>query len=259
MSRSILQILTVVAALVLVAGPAVAFTVFLKDGSTIVAGEQYRIEGDRIIITLQNGTETFLALDEVDLERTDEYNKVNISGAVLIEDGKVKALPSDRPAEKTTLRDLIVSGQAQPRIRPEARRENRVETAGPQRTTGGYLDLNSLRRQAYGDLEFMSSLRSFFTSQGLEAQIFRGSQGDRPLVQVVTSSESSVFKSLQVAAQAMAQLADSYGSRVANLELLLQTPRGTPAGQFVLTADLAEQINSNAVDVSVFYVENVQF
>lgn len=259
MNRSILQTLVLAAALILVAGPALAFTVFLKDGASIVAKEEYRIEGDRIIITLPNGTETFLSLDEVDLERTDEFNKTNIGNAVLIEDGKVKALPSEQPVERNTLRDLIVSGQAQPRIRPEARRENRVETSGPQQTLGGYLDLNSLRRQAYGDLEFMSELRSYFTSQGLEAQIFRGSQGDRPLVQVVTSSESSVFKSLQVAAQAMVQMSDRYGSRVGHVELLLQTPRGTPAGQFVLTPDLAAEINRNAVDVSVFYVENVQF
>lgn len=260
MRRTTALIVVSVAMLALVAGPALAYTIFLKDGTTLIAKEEYRVEGERAIITLPSGTETFLALSEIDIDKTREFNRNNIGNAMLIEDGQVKAVPTEVPDEgPTTLGDLISSGQAVPRMRPEARRQERVEQAGARTTPAGYVDFSTARRQAYDDLEFMSELRSYFTSQGLEAQVFRGSQTDRPMVQVVTGSESAVFKSLQVTSQAMAQMRDRHAARLAAIELLLQTPRGSSAGQFLLTPELAAQVNSNTVDVASFFVENVRF
>jgi hypothetical protein len=260
MCRTGTLIAVLAVALVLIAGPSLAYTIFLKDGTTLIAKEEFRIDGDRAIITLPSGTETFLALSEIDVERTREFNKANLGNAMLIEDGEIKAVPTEVPdAGPSTLGDLIATGQAVPRVRPEARRQQRVESTGPRTTTAGYLDFSTIRRQAYDNLEFMSELRSYFTSQGLEAQVFRGSQSDRPLVQVVTSSESSVFKSLQVASQAMAQMGDRHGSRLAGIELLLQTSRGSAAGQFLLTPELAAEINSSTVDVAGFFVDHVRF
>jgi hypothetical protein len=260
MSRLTPRVLALALVLAILASPAVAFTIFMKDGSTVIAKDDFRIEGENALITLQNGTETILPLAEIDIPRTREFNKDNIGSAVLLEGGEIKALTTHRPLPKQTLGDLITSGDAKPQERQAARRETAREVkSGPAETRAGYLDLNSMPRRPYDNLEFMSELRSYFTSQGLEAQVFRGS-GDRgPMVQVITSSESSVFKSLQVAAQAMAQLGDRHPGRIEIVELLLHTSRGTSAGQFVITGDLAAEINDNTVDMASIFVENVQF
>ncbi len=258
MSRMTSRVLALALVLVILASPANAFTIFLKDGSTLNIKE-YRIEGDNAIITLLNGTETFLALDQIDIEKTREYNADNLGSAVLLEGGEIKPLTTRQPTPIQTLGDLIISGDAKIRDRPEARRQQAQQNNGPTTTKAGYLDLSTVRRRPYGDLEFMSELRSYFTSQGLEAQVFQGSNDGGPLVEVVTSSESSVFKSLQVAAQAMEQLRDRHPGHLETIELLLRTTRGTPGGQFVITRSLAAEINSNATDMPAIFVQNVQF
>lgn len=251
--------LLVALAALLLAAPLFAYTVILEDGTQLIAKEKPRVEGDRVIITLQNGTETFLPADEVDFEATEEFNKMNLGGAVLIEDGKTKALPSEVETDETTLGDLINSGRARTRTRAPVKRPDMSDPSGPAQTKAGYLDLRSLRRQAYGDLEVMSELRSYFTSQGLEAQVFRGSQGNRALVEVITGSESAVFKTLEVAAHALPQMRDRHNDRIAALELIMRTTRGSSAGQFVITPDLAADLNDGSTDVPTFFIEHVQF
>ncbi len=259
MRRSMVRGFVLVMAALLLATPLFAYTIFLKDGSRIVAKEVHRIEGDRVIITLPNGTETFISLEEVDLERTREFNEVNLDGAVLLEGGETKALPIDAPEKSDTLRDLIASGEAKPRSRAPVRRQAVAAPTGPAHTTAGYLDLGSLERRAYGDTGVISDLRSYFSSQGLEAQVFRGSQTAHPLIEVTTNSEAAVFKTIEVAAQALPQLIDRHATRVTALELLLLTEAGSAAGQFVLTPELAETLNSGETEVAAFFIREVQF
>jgi hypothetical protein len=260
MSHKTPRVLALALVLVILASPAIAYTIFMKDGSTIIAKREYRIDGENVIITLQNGTETFLAIVEIDVEKTKAFNKDNFGSAVLLEGGEIKALTTHRPIPKQTLGDLIVSGDAKPRPRQEARRPTAQPAgSGPEMTAAGYVDLSSVRRYPYDNLDLMSELRSHFTSQGLEAQVFRGTTDRGPMVQVTTSSESAVFKSLQVASQAMAQLGQRYPGRLQIIEMVLQTSRGTSGGQFVIDTALAEEINSNATDMAAIFVENVQF
>lgn len=258
--RTVGRTVVVALAALLITAPLSAYTVILVDGSQMLAKEKPRVEGDRVIITLQNGTETFLPVDEVDFEATEEFNQMNLGGAVLIEDGQTKALPSEvESEEETTLGDLITSGRAKTRTRAPVKRPDMTDPSGPARSKSGYLDLRSLRRQAYGDLEVMSELRSYFTSQGLEAQVFRGSRGDRALIEVITSSESAVFKTLEVAARALPQMRDRHTERIAALELIMRTTRGSSAGQFVITPDLAAALNDGSTDTAAFFVTYVQF
>lgn len=251
--------LLVALAALLIAAPLFAYTVILTDGTQMIAKEKPRVEGDRVIITLQNGTETFLPVDEVDFEATEEFNEMNLGGAILIENGQAKALPSEMEIEEETLGDLITSGRAKTRTRAPVKRSDMTDPSGPERSKAGYLDLRSVRRQAYGDLEVMSALRSYFTSQGLEAQVFRGTQSDRALIEVITSSESAVFKTLEVAARALPQMRDRHTERIAALELVLRTTRGSSAGQFVITPDLAAELNDGSTDTAGFFIEYVQF
>jgi len=61
-----------------------SYTVVLKDGSTIIAKEKYRIEGSRAIITLLNGTQTFVRADQIDIAKTDAANRGSYGSAVVI-------------------------------------------------------------------------------------------------------------------------------------------------------------------------------
>ena len=54
--------------------PAHAYTIYLKDGSTLIAKEKYRVEEGKAIITLQNGTQTFIDASEIDVARTERTN-----------------------------------------------------------------------------------------------------------------------------------------------------------------------------------------
>jgi hypothetical protein len=241
------------------ASPLFAYTVFLKDGSSIEAKEIHRIEGDRVIITLPNGTETFIDRDEVDLERTREFNKNNIDGALLLEGGETRGLPVQQPKENNTLGHLIASGEAKTRTRDPIRRSTSQVQSGPSRSPAGYLDFGGLPRRAYGDAAILSDLRSYFTSQGLETQVFSGTRNAHPLLEVTTNSEEAVFKTLQVVAQALPQLRDRYASRVEAIELLMRTDRGSAAGQFVITPELADKLNSGETEVAALFVREVQF
>ena len=259
MSRRLLVPLVSVLALAIVATPLLAYTIFLKDGNSIVAKKEPRIEGDRLIITQRSGVETFILLEEVDLEKTKEFNAKNFDGAIEIRGGETTSLSNELPDEKPDLREFIVDKEIKLKPpKPSVRREP-IEQAGVARTATGDVDLDSLRRQAYGDLEIVNELRSYFTSQGLEANVFSGSKSTHPMIEVVTSSESAVFKSLEVAAQALPQLRDRHASQITALELLLKTSGGGAAGQFVMTPELATSLNSGETDVPTFFIRHVRF
>jgi len=260
MSKSLFKRIVWVVAATLLATPLFAYTIWLKDGTSILAKKIYRTEGDLIIITTPSGTETSYPLEKVDIERTREYNANNLDGAMLLENGELTGIPTQKPTTKRKrLGDLIAGDQARIQVRQPVKRPQAVDTSGPARSAAGYLDLNALPRQAYGDLEIMGELRSYFTSQGLEARVFNGTQGTHPLIEILTSSESAVFKSLEVAAQALPQMQDRHASRIAALELVLRSPRGNAAGQFVITPELADELNSGQTEASAFFVRYVQF
>jgi len=68
------RLLTILGLLLVLPGVAKAYTIYLHDGNRIVAREEFKIEGDRAVIILPNGTQTALALDEIDIERTRASN-----------------------------------------------------------------------------------------------------------------------------------------------------------------------------------------
>ena len=55
--------------LIVLAAPLSAYTIYLKDGTRIVAKQKYRVDEDgKAIITLQNGTQTFIKSSEIDVD-----------------------------------------------------------------------------------------------------------------------------------------------------------------------------------------------
>jgi hypothetical protein len=250
-----------VALLALLAAPALlpAYTIVLKDGSTVQAKEKYKIQGNRALITLPNGTQSFLDVRTIDVARTEKANQVDYGTAVVLRDTPASAPPPPQPQGKR-LADLIARDKSAPRDLPEVRREPTTRREGPVgRTRSGAPDLNAMVRKPFSSLEAAAELQTFFRAQEIEeVAIYQGTQADRPLLEVTTNSEAAVFRALTVGSNALLHVRQT-NPRVAALELLLLTPSKERAGQFVLTPEMAEDLVARKVEVGAFYVRNVQF
>ena len=251
------------AVLLSLAGPAMAYLVFLRDGSKLIAKEKYRVAGSKALITLPNGTETEINLSEIDVARTDLANKDNIGTAVVIEDGKSTTNPKPIAAPKRArLSDYIDKGSASLRVPAET---HRVPDRSPSdtrlaRTAAGYDDLSSLARTPYRDSEIAGNILSFLLANGTEgAQVYQGTNGRRPLLELTTNSEASIFRGILSAANALIHVREKSGDKVEAIELVLITPQRGRGGQFVLTPTQAADLLARRVDLTAFYVANVQF
>lgn len=251
-------------ALALLASPLVAeYVVYLKDGSSIVAREKYTVKDGRAIIVLPNGTQTFVKASEIDVARTDRVNRDGSIGDTVLLPGDPRPVspPVDPAKKEKTLKDLIANREAVPRDLPASRRNKEEVTAGRiGKTKAGFTDFSTLARTPYPHLEIASALQQFFHEQGFDSvEIHEGTQGDRPLLELSTNSEASVFKALTTAANALIHIRDLYPQRVGAFEILMATPARERAGQFVLTPQMAEDLVAKRVEVSSFFLQNVQF
>jgi hypothetical protein len=250
--------------LALLAAPAFAasgYIVYLKDGSSVAAKEKYKLQNGRAIITLLNGTQTFVAAAQIDVARTDQANRDGYGSAVVLPGSAQEITPLPAPPRDRTLADLIKTREAVPRELPGSRRDKDAPTAGRLlKTRAGFNDLTTLPRKAYAHADITTELQQFFRGQGIdEVEIFEGTQGDRPLLEITTNSEGSVFKALGTAANALLHLRDTYPGKVAAFELLMAMPSRERAGQFVLTPEEAAELAAKKVDLANFFVHNVQF
>jgi hypothetical protein len=241
---------------------AAAYTVVLKDGSTLVAKEKYTVQNGRAIITLLNGTQTFVPADQIDIKRTEQQNRLGIGSGVLIPGSPqdVGTVPV-QPRKDETLADLIHKQGAGARDVPGTKRQKDQPAAGRLlKTKAGYDDFSTFPRKPYPHADVTAQLQQFFHAQGLEAvEIYEGTQSDRPLIEISTNSEGSVFKALNTAATALLQVQSTFPNRLSAFEVLLTTPSHERAGQFVLTPDMATELVAKKVDLAYFFVHNVQF
>jgi len=139
------------------------------------------------------------------------------------------------------------------------RRDGRQAEGSLGKTRAGYLDLQTLPRRPFAQLDTAAELQQFFRSKGIEeVEVYQGSEPDRPLLEVVASSEAGVFRALAVAANALLRVRDGH-PQVGSLELLMATPAKERAGQFVITPQNAADLVAKNVEISAFYLSNVQF
>jgi hypothetical protein len=259
-----LTISAILALLGLMASAAFAasgYLVYLKDGHTIAAKEKYKVDKDKAIIILLNGTQTFIPLAQVDVAKTDQANREGYGSAVVLPGAPQEVVPAGKAPTDRTLGDLIKSREAAPRELPTTRRDKNAPMPGRMmKTRAGFNDLSTLPQKPYPNAEVATELHQSFHSQGFEdVEIFEGTQGDRLLLAITTNSEGSVFKALSAAANALLRVRELYPNKVGALELLLTMPSRERAGQFVLTPEQASELAAKKTDLAGFFVRNVQF
>ncbi|HXU28984.1 MAG TPA: hypothetical protein VN851_00265 [Thermoanaerobaculia bacterium] len=260
--------------LLLLAVPSFAYTVVLKDGSKVQAKKKYRISGKNAVITLVNGSESFLPLAEIDIPGTDRANQNDYGGtAVVIDSGKTQQGATAPPANapRGSLADLIKSRDVstrlpEPSVRPKgsglstgggtptASQPTRPSQSSP---SARYEPPAKTSRRPFTNAAAADALSTYLRSQGIEEfRLYAGSRGGRVLLETTTASEASAFKALTVAANALLAI---QSPEVSALELTMETPSGERAGTFLITPEQATALSANKIEVSAFYVQNVQF
>lgn len=244
---------------ILAAGPLAAYTIYLKDGSTIQAKGKYRIEGNRAYIVLPNGTQSFIDARQIDVKRTEEANKSDYGGnAVILQEAAPPRDGTQAAPRQRRLSDVIATRGAE---LPGPQRD--PVKATPQdavKTKSGNSDFATVPRRSYEPPEIAGEIRQFFLGQGIpEVMIYAGTRPSHPLVQVTVGTESGVFKGLAVGANAVLHIRDRFPGKVDAFELLLVTSAGERGGQFVLTPEMASDLVAKKVQLAAFFVENVQF
>lgn len=260
-SRTALAALCALVALCL-ASPLAAYTVYLKNGTAFQTKGKYRVEKGKAYMTMANGTQSFIDLKEIDVERTEKANPSDYGGNAEILEQGITPPPDEPPPppRQRKLSDLIASRNV--RELPGARRQTpATDTARPAgKTKAGYIDLAGMPRRPYAQADVLAELQQFFHGQGIDdVEIFAGTHPDRPLVEVTTSSEGAVFRGLSISANALLHVRDRFPGKVAALELVLMTPSREHAGQFVLTPEMAADVVAKKVELTAFFLENVQF
>lgn len=246
MRRTIPGLVTALA--LLLAAPLAAYTLYFKDGRTLNTKGKPRTVNGRTVVTLLNGTVASVDPAQIDQKKTDEMNQRDLGAAVILDQGTSRPQAPPVPqAEPQSRLSEIAARDIGPRDRP-AVRPNTPASAGP-----------ASARPPYGDAAIASELSQFFLGQKAEGvEILQGSQG-RPLAQVTTSSETSVFRALVTGANALLHVRGRHPQKVDGLELVMVTPSGERAGQFTLTPDMAEDLVAKRVGLVSFFLNHVQF
>ncbi len=249
-----LRALALALGLALAAAPALAYTIVLKDGTKIVAKTKYVIRGDRAIITLPSGTETSYAAAEIDVEKTDAANAGDIGTAMVIEGGKVENLTAKpAPAGKATLQDYIQRQGGLPPPPPPV--QSRAAVGSETRTR-----VDRSGRAPLRDPALANEIKAFLITRGAPAEVYQGTSAKRVRLVFETRAEGPVFKALVASATALVQIRQQFPDRVDAFEVLCEVPDAEGVGgRFTLTPELAADLVSGRVEVTRFYVENVEF
>jgi hypothetical protein len=266
MRRTLLAaLLLLTPALLLTAGPAAAYTIFLKDGGRLEAREKYRVQGDKAIVIMPNGSRTELPLAAIDVARTERGNASNYGDARVVDNPAAAAKPT-APPQGPSLSDVAANRRLAPpppRATPAAAAPAAAEApraASTSRTTTGSVDFLRTGRTPLARVDVGTTLGELLRAKGVEsAAFYEGSQPGRVLVELTTNSEGAVFQALAASSLAIVELEAQRPGAVEALELFMATDRRQRAGQFLLTPERARELTGKQLDVAAFFVKYVEF
>jgi hypothetical protein len=257
---------TLLAAVLLlsIAGPAAAYTIFLKDGSTLDAREKYRVVGDTAHIVLPNGARTTLPMADIDVARTQRGNASDFGDARVMEGPAAGPTPTP-PPQGPTLSDVAAMRRGAPVVpipqpQPQAQPQAPQRVVATERTGTGDIDLMRLPRTPLVRVQVGTRLGELLRARGVErVGFYEGTAPGRVLIDLRTNSEGAVFQALSATAEALVALEETDPGAVSELELLMTTERRQRAGQFLLTPERARELTGKQLDVAAFFVKYVQF
>ncbi|MEM9556651.1 MAG: hypothetical protein AAGC60_20495 [Acidobacteriota bacterium] len=246
------------------AGPLLGYVVVLKDGSQITTQKAPTVDGERVILVLQNGTQAFYRASEVDFEKTEALNAdANLSNARVLEGFRSGAeLDKPEPPEEAPSFAELASRRQQLTLPDRQRRPERADDPAIELpyTRAGFIDLLSMERQPLGDDAVVTDIQSYLKSQGHEdIRVWAGSAADRPFIELTAASEASVFKGLKDVANCLVQMRDRHPNAVSSFDLLMLTDARVRAGQFTLTAEMANLLATDQMEPPDFFVQYVEF
>lgn len=242
----------------LLAAPSVAraYVIVFKDGSTLIAREPFEIDGDRAVVTLQSGTQTVLPMADIDLERTQEKNRMELGRALVLDTVDPREPDADR-SQGRTLADVIQERRAQ-----EQQEASQSETRAARRlrrTPAGNIDYFAMPRQPYRPAERAAAIRERLDRAGIAgATVLQGSSDGRVLVDIVTATRGDVLEALQESARALLDITSAH-PEIEALELAMATQSRSRAGQFVLTPEDARSLSEGTISPEDFFVAKVLF
>lgn len=246
----------------LAAAPGFGYTIYLKDGTRLIARDKYTVEGDLAILYQPSGTKSSIPFEQIDVKRTEAANVDNLSStAFVIEDGKATEVKKN-PAPvvvKPRIQDLIKSDEAGIRAdRTGARSATLLPEAATRAKETTTAKTGS--RAAFANVALAGEIRGFVTARGVTGvEVFAGPSPTWPLLVYRTGSEGAVFKALVTGANALLHFQGTRAHEVQGLEIVCETSDGGSGGRFSLTPQQASEIVSGRTEITRFYVENVQF
>jgi hypothetical protein len=249
--------------LLLCASMLTADVVVFKNGSQLSC-KGFTVVGDKVVLTLPNGNEVSYKTSDVDFSKTDELNKLGKQTNVRVLEGRearnlMENEQIGRPSDEKRFNELI-STRTLALPEPQTRNAGSSTTAGPILTPAGFLNLASLPKRPFDDVQVGAELLSNLRSQGFEAvRVYQGSKSKRALAEIFVASEASVFKAMKDTANALIQIDQRFPKKVEAIELLLLGEGGVLAGQFTLTPELAGQLVSGRIEPNAFFVRFVEF
>lgn len=263
--------LALAALLLLAAGPASAYIIYLKDGSSVEAREKYTVQGNTAVIILPNGSQSTLPLSQIDVVRTQAGNASDFGSATVLRGPAPAPQPTAGPRQPS-LGELAAEQRNRslpppPPHRPENApfpTSNAAAAEAPKsglmRTPAGNIDfLRSPRTQA-ARMGLATTVGELLRSHGVNSvAIYEGSQPGRMLLEVTANSEGAVFQAIASAAQSLLDLEAKQPHAVDAFELFLATDHRQRAGQFLVTPERARELVSKQLDLTAFYLKYVEF
>ena len=246
------KIVVVAFALLTLATASWGYVLVFKDGETLVIEGKYRLVGDKVAVTLQSGAVTEFPLQDVDIEKTEEMNKVTRGSAVVLDGREETTAP---PPQERTLADVV-------RDRPAPRQPARPEVEAPRtlrRTPAGNVDFFTLARRPLARAGQTQQIEAVLRRHGVrDAEVFQGTSSKRLLIDVVTAGRNEVFSALEGCAAALIELRASM-PEIEAFELVMATSSRSRAGQFELDTEDAERLASGSVTPADHFVAEVLF
>jgi hypothetical protein len=229
------RLLTFAATLALCAVPVFAqYTVVLRDGTTYKAKEKWQVVNGQALISLESGTQISLDPRMIDIERTEQANRLGLGDAKLI---KVEERTPEAPRQQQPLGSVTT-------LRRDTASASSTSSPRQQPTTS----------ETLVGRDTLSKFQRAYDNVGLFGATVTPSATATLTVTVTANTEDEVFKAISATAFLMSRLDD-----VETVHLLMATLTGGAAGKFEMTRGDAKAISDKHLSWQSYYVQKVIF